>query len=99
MSKSGKNRQNRAKNRDCARGRNSNRKFAGLFGSPISASRTDSKNCQKWSKNCQNLGNSHAAVNRIINLSGLENLKFWEIQNGVESGRNRQKWAKFRDCA
>ena len=50
MSKNGKNRQNRGKNRDCARGRNQNRKFIGVFGSPISASRTDSKNCQNGRK-------------------------------------------------
>ena len=38
-------------------------------------------------------------MNRIVNLSGLENLKFWEIQNGVENGQNRQNGPKTRDCA
>ena len=38
-------------------------------------------------------------MNRIVNLSGLENPKFWEIQNGVENGQNRQNGPKTRDCA
>ena len=85
MSKIVKNCQNQAKNRDCARGQNQNRKFVGLFGSPISASRTDSKNCQKWSKNWPKSGNSHTAVMKIVILSGFQDTKFLERQK-----RNRK---------